>query len=287
MSLAGKIEKLAGSFDGRCGVAAVNLQTGEEILYHAEEIFPTASAIKLAVLATLFEKAENHQTEGGVPTHSLNETLTLRRADKVGGSGILQHMTPGLAMPVRDWAFLMMNLSDNSATNVLIDYVGLEGVANWLAAAGFDKIHLHRKIDFGPLPEEKRYFGTATPYALNRLMTAIYCGQIISPAACEEMLRLMTSVGADRAGRYLPFEPYGTEVAETEQLHLAGKTGSIQGVRTQTAAVWRGSGEQRRGFTLTVMTDGNNEPETWSVDAPGVLLIGRIARAVYDGLLGG
>lgn len=269
---------LCAEFDGRCGVAALNLQTEEELLYHGHETFPTASVIKLPVLVTLMQQCEAGE-------RSLAEPLMLRRADQMGGSGVLRHLTPGLTMTVRDWAFLMMNLSDNTATNVLIDHVGLMAVQEWLVNAGYSNIQLHNKIDFPALAHDQNHFGTASPYDLTRLMTAVFRRQVVSANACGEMLRMMDKVGEDRIGRYLPLTPFGADVPDEEKLHLAGKTGSFVGTRAQTAVIWRGAAEAPRGFVITVMTEGNPAPETWSVDAAGVLLIGRIARIVYDSVM--
>ena len=275
MSLLATIENLCLAFDGRCGVSVLNLETNETTQYHADEIFPTASVIKLAVLITLMA-----QCEAG--DYTLTDPLMLRKADKIGGSGLLQFMTPGLVMPIRDWAFLMMNISDNTATNVLIDHVGLESIQTWLTTHGFDNVYLHRKIDFGALAKDQRHLGTATATGLTRLMTAVFRREVVSATACDEMLRMMDKVGSERVGRYLPFPVWGSKKAPNQQLRLAGKTGSFVGTRVQTAAVWQGRGKTLRGYILTVMTEGNPEPERWHVDAPGVLLIGRISQAIYE-----
>jgi beta-lactamase class A len=274
-----KVAELCSSFDGRAGVAVVDLQDGKELLFRADEIFATASAIKLAILIVLMEQCENGIT-------SLDDLLMLRRSDAIGGSGVLQYLTPGLVMQVRDWAFLMMNVSDNVATNVLIDHVGLANVQKWLAGSEFSDVQLHRKIDFDALALDQKELGTATPRSLNRLMAAVFRREIVSPTACDEMMRMMDKVGADRIGRYLPFSPFFGEPSDGDKLRLAGKTGSLVGTRCQTAAVWRGEDESRVGFVITVMSEGNPEPERWSVDAQGVLLIGRIARVIYDEIIG-
>ena len=279
MVILDEIEAVDRKFNGRIGVATLNLQTNAEINYNARETFPTASVIKLPVLITLMQQCEDGEA-------SLDEPLMLRRADKLTGSGVLQHLTPGLMMPVRDWAFLMMNLSDNAATNVLIDYVGIEKVRLWLRQADYPDVHLHHKINFQALHQDQSHFGTAAPHGLTRLMTAVFRREIVSPAACDEMLRMMNDVGLDRIGRYLPITPFGTDVPSSEKLRLAGKTGSFAGTRAQTAVVWRGEGDETQGFTITVMSEGDPAPETWSVDATGVLVIGRIARLVYDHVFG-
>ncbi len=113
MKLAEKIANLCLEFDGRVGVATLDLCSNEQILFNAGESFPTASVIKLAVLGALM-----HQCDAGQA--SLDEPLMLRKADKIAGSGLLQFLTPGVVLPVRDWAFLMMNISDNLATTMCL-----------------------------------------------------------------------------------------------------------------------------------------------------------------------
>jgi beta-lactamase class A len=278
MQLNDQISEICEGFNGRIGLAATHFQTKESIGYQAEEIFPTASAIKLAVLLTLMQ-----QVEDGL--YKLEDPLMLRRADHVGGSGLLQHLSPGLTMPIRDWAFLMMNISDNLATNVLIDHVGLANIQTWLEENNYPDVHIHRKVDFAILNADQNRLGTAAPAGLTRMITAVFQQTHLTPAACTEMLRLMNKVGSDRIGRYLPFEPYGSDVPDDEKLQLAGKTGSLKGIRTQTAVIYRGKPAENRGFAITVMNEGNPEPELWQPDAPGVLVIGRLAKALYDAWL--
>ena len=278
MRLDETIYEMCARFNGRIGLAATNLQTNEAVAYLADEIFPTASTIKLAVLLTLMQQVEDGE-------YSLDDPLMLRRADHVAGSGLLQHLSPGLTMPIRDWAFLMMNVSDNLATNVLIDHVGLDAVNEWLDAHDYPEVRLHRKINFNLLKTDQKLLGTSTPAALTRMITAVYQQTHVSPAACTEMMRMMNKVGADRVGRYLPFEPYGSEVPDAEMLRLAGKTGSLAGMRAQTAVIYRGQPAENRGFALTVMNEGNPEPERWQPDAPGVLIIGQLAKVIYDAWL--
>lgn len=274
------LDKIPKNFNGRFGFLVRNLQTEEEIGYHADEPFPAASTVKLPLLAALMAQIVAGE-------YSLDDPLMLRRADIIGGSGMTQFLTPGLTMSIRDWAFLMMRISDNTATNILIDHVGLAFVADWLAANNFPGISLRNKIDFAAIAQDVNHLGTATPRGLNKLMTAVFQQTILTPAACTEMLRMMDKVGSDRIGRYLPWEPYGDLTPDDEKLHLAGKTGSLKGCRAQTAVVWHGDSKKQHGFTITVMTDEDPAPEIWSIDAAGVLLIGRIARAAYDEIIGG
>lgn len=278
MNLMDQVREICEEFNGRIGLSAYNLHTEETIGYQAEDLFPTASVIKLPVLLTLMQQV-------GDGLYSLDDPLMLRRADQIGGSGLLQHLTPGLTMPLRDWAFLMMNISDNLATNVLIDHVGLKNVQQWLADKNYPDVQLHHKIDFSLLKTDQNELGTATPAGLTRMITAVFQQKHLTPAACTEMLRMMNKVGSDRIGRYLPFEHWDSDVPDEEKLRMAGKTGSLVGTRAQTAVVWRDKAGERRGFAITVMNEGNPAPELWNPDAPGVLVIGQLAKAVYDAWL--
>lgn len=275
MDIQREITRLAEGFNGRLALSLLNLQTNETIGIHNDEQFPTASAIKLGIVAALMAQVDAGKS-------SLDEPMMLRRADHVTGSGVLQHLSPGLTMPLRDWAFLMMSISDNLATNVLIDYVGLDNIQSWLNGAGFADVQLHRPIGFGTPPPDKPHIGTATAAGLTRLLTAVFRRQLLSPTTCDEMMRLMDGVGADRVGRYLPFAFYGADEDEATRLRLAGKTGTIKGVRVQTAVVWRGPWQNNHGFVITAMTQDDPAPELWSTDAAGNLLIGRLARLMYD-----
>ena len=279
MCLSDQIGEICDGFNGRIGLAAYNLQTNETVSYQGEDVFPTASVIKLPVLLTLMQQVEDGQ-------YSLEDPVMLRRSDQIGGSGLLQYLSPGLTMSLRDWAFLMMNISDNLATNVLIDHVGLANVQRWLQENGYPEVSLQRKIDFKLIDKDQNELGTATPAALTRMITAVFQQKHLTPAACTEMLRMMNKVGYERVGRYLPFAPYGSKVPEEEKLQLAGKTGSLKGMRAQTAVVYRGQPEANKGFALTVMNVGNPEPERWQPDAPGTLVIGRLAKVLFEAWLG-
>jgi beta-lactamase class A len=277
VSVEERLAALCASFSGQVGMAALSPATGEVIAFGGDRPMSTASVIKLPVLVALMDMCQRGEA-------SLEEPIRLSQADKIGGSGVLQHLTPGLALSLRDVAFLMINLSDNTATNMIIDRVGLARVRAWLEANGYGAIRLQRKITMDTRISDQTPLGLATPEALTRLMAAVYCRQVVSAAACDEMMRMMDSVGLDRVGRELPFTPadFHDETPIQNKLRLAGKTGTMPGLRAQTAAIWRGE----RGFVITVMTDGSTEPEVGRPDAEGIVLIGRLGRAVYDHFLG-
>ena len=105
--------------DGVLGVAILDLSTGHTLLLNADEIMPTASSIKIAILAELYRQAQQGKLK-------LTDLYTLQSSDLVGGSGIANALTPGVTrLTIRDVAALMISVSDNSATNIIIDRIGM------------------------------------------------------------------------------------------------------------------------------------------------------------------
>ena len=116
-SLQDSVDALAGKYKGEVGIYAVDLANGDTVSYSADKRFETASVIKIWVLGKLYQEAKNG-------TLSLNDRVVLSDSNKVPGSGILQFMQAGLNPTLHDLAWLMINLSDNSAANMLVDRVG-------------------------------------------------------------------------------------------------------------------------------------------------------------------
>lgn len=271
---------------GRVGLAAQDLCTGRTIAWRADESFPTASMIKMAVLVELERQALAGEQSWEAP-------LRLTPEVKVGGSSLLRRMSDGLLLPLYDLAYLMMAVSDNTATNMLIDLVGLDRVNRTMVDHGLGEIRLNNKIDFSRLWKDPNDLGVGTPRAFCRLMADLLEGRILPPDACRHALRLMDGVGAaERLARYLPYNPYaaqqrerGVSPQETGPIiHFAGKTGSLTGVRAHTAALW--SEETPLRLVVSVMVADSTD-RTWSVDMDGLLTIARIGKLVYDTLVEG
>lgn len=155
-------ETLAGiarGLDGVVGYAAVDLETGRRVAALADTPFPTASSIKIAILYELARQAD----EGRV---DLDEPRPVPASARVGGSGILQHLTVP-ALTARDLATLMIVLSDNTATNVLIDLVGRDAVNARMQALELPNIRLRRKM-MDAAAQRRGEQNTATPGELPR-----------------------------------------------------------------------------------------------------------------------
>ena len=278
-----RLDAIAAETSGDFGFYARDLHTGRTLAHRAGDSFPTASLIKVAILAEL----ERQVVDG---TLSMTQPRELRDEDKVGGSSLLRHMSAGITLPLRDWAFLMMQVSDNTATNVLIDLVGIERVNATMDREGFPSIRLHHKIDFAELWQDARHLGEGSPRDFAEVMAAIldHRLQCLPPDACDDMLRLMDGVGAgERLARYLDYNPYATQQRERgltpevtgPVVRFAGKTGSLTGVRTHAAVLW--SAETPLRLAMCGMVSGSTD-KRWSVDADALLAIGKAGRVAYD-----
>ena len=134
-TVASEIERLADATGGIVGVAATQLATGRHIGYREDELFPTASVIKLPLLVTLYEDAIAGRID-------LSERVTYREETKVAGSGVLQYLDDGLDPTLRDLSVLMMSVSDNTATDLLFDRVGKARIEATMDRLGLSSIRV-------------------------------------------------------------------------------------------------------------------------------------------------
>ena len=206
------------AFHGEMGVYAKNLGTGETIAFDADQRFPTASLIKVAVMAEVF-----HQIAEGRLKH--DTSITLKASDKAGGETVPVNMLhPGVVLTVDDLLPLMIAYSDNTATNLLVGLVGTANVDKLLDSYGLTKTRLYRptfrdgRADVLPEEEKEYGLGSTTPREAATLLALIAEGKVVSRAACDRMIALL-SEQQDRAmiPRSLPFEK--------EDILVANKTG--------------------------------------------------------------
>jgi beta-lactamase class A len=246
-----RLGAIAAGLDGVVGYLITDLTSGERVASRlAEQAFPTASTIKLAILYELLEQAEAGRME-------LDEPRPLERAEVVGGSGVLQHLSqPSLSL--RDHAALMMIVSDNTATNVCIDAVGMEHVNTRMKAFGLD-IRLRRKM-MDSAAAARGDENVASPAALAGIAARLWKGDGLTPASRDYALEVLRKVnGAIRS-------------AVPSRVRVASKTGSLSGVRAEAAVVEL----EGRPFSVAVMTTYLRD------DEQGSRVIGAIADAAFS-----
>jgi beta-lactamase class A len=249
--LVSRLAAIVAEVDGVVGYTIVDLTTARPVAARLErEPFPTASAIKVPILYELLRRAD----EG---TLALDTPTPLSRAQVVGGSGVLQHLTTP-ALSLRDHAALMMILSDNTATNVVIDAVGMTEVTARMQALGLGDILLRRKM-MDAAAVRRGDENVASPASLLKATEMLWKGQGLSAArrdVARDILRLVP--GAIRS-------------AVPSRVDVFSKTGSLAGVRAETAIVDLAGAP----FGLAVMTTYLED------DAAGSRAIGEIAAAAF------
>jgi beta-lactamase class A len=235
--LGARIEAVDRGLDGVLGVSVRDLKTGAALDIRADEPFPTASAIKPAILLELFHQAD----AGRIDLHA----TTTPAAKRVGGGGVLQELGDRVTLTWRDLAVLMMAWSDNEATNLLIDKVGLEAVNRRLDALGLSRTRLRRRMmDFEAARRGNE--NVSTPSELRRLMEAVYDGAGLSPARAGDL----QAVAAVTKWGTPPGRASAFRLPLADGLRVLDKAGELEGVRCVTALV----DVPGRPYSVAVMT---------------------------------
>ena len=178
MTLKKRIEREIMSFTGLMGVYASDLK-GREITLNADESFETASTIKSYILAVLYQKVKAGEK-------SLRDMLCYTDDNFINGSGLLQSLEIGTQLSVKNLATLMIIVSDNIATNILIDYIGLDEINRCIQEMGFTSTKLHRKVG----ADEWSQLGSTTPRDYGRLFSLIATGTLLEPEWDSKMLEI-------------------------------------------------------------------------------------------------
>lgn len=223
---------------------------GKTFSHRGDDIFLSASTIKIAIMIELFRRIDDGQM-------MLDDIHELRAADKVPGSGVLQQLHEGIALTLGDVVYLMMSISDNPATNILIDRLGIDAVNATMRGLGLERSVLGRKM-MGRPALDTELENLATPNEFARLMQAILDGTAASPGSCERMIALLElQQNTRRIGRFVP---KGTR--------WGSKTGSYDTVANDVGFVMLDEGP----LVISVFTA--NLPDM----VHGELLISEIAR---------
>ena len=278
-SMQHQLERAAAEFPGLMGVAARNLLTGEELAVNADDRYPTASTIKTAVMIEAYQQA----AEGKL---SLDSPMTLRNNDKVGGSGVLNGMADGLSLKVRDLIHLMITLSDNTATNMLMTRLDAKQIDDRLARYGLLQTKIFRptfrdgKADVFPDLEHEFGLGMTTPREMAGLMALIAAGKAVSAEASGEMLAtLRRQQDRTMIPRLLPADR-SIEVGNktgTDSEKLPDASGRRGAVRAD-AAIVTGRGIR---YVIAIYTRRGADP-SYGIDNAALLAGARVSRMVFD-----
>jgi beta-lactamase class A len=188
-SLRHKLDSIASAHHGIVGYSVTDLETGQHIDRRGDETFPTASLIKVSILVTVYDLVARGQL-------SLDDPLTVLRIDQVPGSGVLQFMHNGTTITVHDAAWLMSTISDNTATNLLLDRIIIRRVWAKMDSLGLPHTRVHSKtflrIASVAMDSSIKYgFGVTTPNEMAKLFELLARGKAVSPAADSSMLDIL------------------------------------------------------------------------------------------------
>jgi beta-lactamase class A len=220
------------------GVAIENLTTGQKFFLHEDEIFPQASSIKIAVLAELYHQAQL-SAEGATGKAKLSDLYTVNAGDLVPDSDIMQGLTPSVTRITNgDLATMMIAVSDNSATNVLIERVGMQNVNGLMDSLGLTHTRLRRKMMDVKAASEGRE-NVSTPREMMTLLEQIYRGKVLNKEMTGDLLKMLSTHKQSFIPRDLP-----------DGVRTANKPGELEGVRTDSGIVFA----QNRPYVICVMT---------------------------------
>jgi len=270
MALINVLNDAASGLEGTLGISVKHLGTGESASLNGGELFPTASVFKVPVIVEFFRQLEAGEV-------ALKDKKILMEADKVPGSGILKELSEGLELTYGDLLRLMMILSDNTATDLVVERVGKDRGNATLRSLGLEDTKvvadcrdiLFDLIDLDDLPDDEKTLalfnekargatlgGTwslgvedndvTTPDEMLRLLEMIVEGEAASRESCDEIMEIMSKcqTGGNRVSKYLP----------REEIEFAHKTGSLPGVRNDVGLVTiRATGER---YLISCFTKG-------------------------------
>lgn len=270
------IQAVADRLEGRLGAAMTFLPTGESVFVNADETFPTASVIKVAIVAELFTQAD----EGRL---SLEESVTVSDEDMVPGSGVLALLRPGLILPLADLALLAVAVSDNTASNLCLRAVGGPAAVNarmhdkW----GMTNTMVHRPIYFQLDPSDPPHTATGTPRDLLRLLIRLAEGHLASERdVCENVLRLLAQTqDSSMLPRYLPVSPHASALGQpAPPFVVRHKTGGVTGVRNDAGLITRTANEKADETLAICVFTRDLRDARWTPANEGDEAVAQVAR---------
>jgi beta-lactamase class A len=258
-----KLDSIADTHHGTVGYSVIDLETGARINRRGDETFPTASLIKVAILVTVYDLVAKGQL-------SLDDPLTVLKIDQVPGSGVIQFLHNGTVLSVHDAAWLMSTISDNTATNLLLDRIIIRRVWAKMDSLGLQHTRVHSKSFLRSssvaMDSSVKYgLGVTTPNEMAHLFELMAQGKAVNQAADSAMLDILEHNTTDfMLQRYL------------EGARAAHKDGETDAVRTE-CTLWY----LRNRVVACVMTKENKD-QRWILDNEPQLTIANMGLAIVN-----
>lgn len=266
-----QLDQMAAAHHGKVALFAKQLKTGATVAVNADQPVKTASVIKLPIMIEAFAQAK-------AGTVRLEERLPLTAENQVPGSGILTNLKPGVQPTLEDAVVLMIDLSDNTATNMVIDKIGIAAVNQRLADMGMKNTYLYKKVfkpAQGPMPPDQPQFGLGktTAREMAAVLESVERCDLKDETLCKRMVQILKDQqDHDAIPRYLQ-----TSDTSEKPSAIAHKTGALDDVRNDVALVYTTAGP----ILISAFT-WDNQDQSWTPDNQGGLLIARMAKAIVE-----
>lgn len=264
LTLQAQLQSAIDAYHGKVAVYAQDLKSGQSVAIDADTPVPTASVIKLTILYDALKDIEEGKA-------SFADRLTLTKANQVGGSGVLRLFDTPLELTLKDALTMMVVVSDNTATNLAIDRLGLQNIDARIQALGLKNTWLYKKVFLPPsgpvLADQKRFgLGKTTAREMASVMEHFATCDTIRKDLCDAAVSMLKNQ-TDQAGipRYL------------RGIEVANKTGALDDVRNDVAIVYAKNGP----IVISAFTYDNAD-QSWTPDNAGQLLMGRLAKIIVD-----
>lgn len=262
-AMTSELERAAQGYSGQVAIYLKDLEHGEEWAYHADDLFPSASLIKVPIMVGVFSKIDRGEL-------SLNSRLRLRRRTRMGGSGSIKWKRDGTRFTVRKLLDKLINESDNTAMRILLDEVGMGWMQNQFPKMGL--VYTEIYPDGLSLRSGRvRYENYTTAREMTMLMEKIYRGELVNHFASELMLDLLKGRRHGRRSRLTKGLPVGWEIAH--------KTGLLRRACHDAAIIFSPNGD----YILTVLTSRNR---SYGSAKKFITRAGKITYAHYRGQMG-
>ena len=267
-SLDSRIRAEVAQFKGKVSLFAKNLDTGATYDLGGDNRVRTASTIKIAIMVEAFARVAEGKAKW-------TDEVVLTTAKKVSGSGVLQELSDGLKLTLRDAVTLMMIVSDNTATNLVLDVLTTDAVNARMDSVGLKQTRVLRKVGGGGTsragedPTLRPFgLGVTTPHEMVTLMEKLERGEVINPTASKEMLDLMK--------REQHRDGIGRAIAGIE---MATKAGALDKLRSDVGIIY-----SKRGRIAMAITCDDMPEVIWTEENPGYLMLSRLSQILIDGL---
>ncbi|MFU0827132.1 MAG: Beta-lactamase [Lachnoclostridium sp.] len=267
ISLEDRIHAELASYNGLMGIYVNDLK-GNKIEINTVQKFESASCIKCFILGALFDEVKEGRK-------SLWDMLTYTRENEVDGSGVLRSLDYGLSLTVKNIATLMIIVSDNIATNMMIDYLGLDTINHFIRSHGFSDTCLHNKIDF----KKYKQLGTMTPKDYGRFFEMICNEELVSADASRQMLKILKQQHYNSAiTKYFPQYYLDSEdTGDEELIYVASKSGSMDACRNDGGIV-----STPYGKYVIVLFNKNFTDSIYYPDHPATIFSAKVSRLIFD-----